>query len=158
MTDWRAEVTQWWGGDRVRMAFAVAPLTFPAILFLFTALTNPWPGALLLAAWMAVSFLPFSYLGALTVGVPVYRFLCARNLTAFWVAPAAGFVGGTVVVILFYLLVMIALGLYSSPIGDDVTVIALLQGAFLMGGLPGAVIGTVVWLIARPDRENFLAK
>ena len=154
MTHWRDEMTAWWGGDRVRFAFGVAPLAFPAITFLLVALTGPWPGALLLAAWAAVSAVPWSYLGTLLVGVPVYRFLCARNLTAFWMAPVAGFIAGTAVTIFFYFLVMVTLFLHLSPIDKDTTVFALLPGSFLIGGLPGATIGTIVWLIARPDRPT----
>jgi hypothetical protein len=154
MNHWHDEVMAWWGGERVRFAFIVAPLAFPAVMALLFALTNPWPDALLFAPWVAVSYLPLSYIAVLAVGVPVYRFLCARNLTAFWVAPVAGFVAGTAACITLFFLAVVTLGFHLSPIGKDLTVITVLPGAFLIGGLPGAAIGTIVWLIARPDRQS----
>jgi hypothetical protein len=152
MDTWRDEVTKWWGGDQVRLAFIIAPLAFPALIFLWAALTSPWPGALLVAIWAAVNSLPLTYIGTLAVGVPMYRFLCARNLTTFWIAAAAGFVGGTVVSTIVFLLVVVTLRLPPSLFGEDVTVSTLLLNIVLIGGLPGATIGTSVWLIARPDR------
>ena len=99
-------------------------------------------------------WLPISYIATLLVGVPVYRFLCARNFTAFWMAPAAGFISGTAVIIVSYFLVMVILRLHLSPMDKDTTILTVLPGALLMGGLPGAASGAIVWLIARPDRQS----
>jgi hypothetical protein len=151
MDRWRDEITAWWGGDRVPLAFGVAPLVCPFVVLLGTALTDPSPMSLLGAVFAGLSLLPFVYIGTLLFGVPVYRFLCSRHLTAFWLAPIAGFVAGTGAFIFFVLLVAISLGVYSSL--DKLTTLGgLLLGSFFFGGLLGAPIAMIVWLIARPDR------
>src|SRR5215203_3115381 len=132
MNQWRDEINAWWGGERVRLAFGVAPLAVPTITSLVTALTSPLPGAVLTAVFTFFYSLPFSYFGTLLVGVPVYRFLCARGWNAFWVAPVAGFISGAALVIFIVLLLTIIFGagLWSS--GDDgVAGVTLLPGWML---------------------------
>lgn len=153
MDRWRDETIAWWGGGRVRLAFAVAPLVCPVVVLLGTALSDPSPRSLLGAVLGGVSVLPLAYIATLLFGVSVYRFLCSRHLTAFWVAPIAGFVAGTGALFFFYLLVAIGLGVYSSL--DKLTTLdGLLLGSFVFGGLLGSPIATIVWLIARPDRAT----
>lgn len=76
-----------------------------------------------------------------------------RPQTAFWMAPAAGFISGTAVINVSCFLVMVILRLHLSPMDKDTTILTVLPGALLMGGLPGAASGAIVWLIARPDRN-----
>jgi hypothetical protein len=155
MNQWRDETNAWWGGERVRVAFGVAPLAFPASMSIGVALTDTLPGTFLTAVFMFLHSLPYSYVGTLLVGVPVYRFLCARQWTAFWVAPVAGFISGAALSIFIVLLMTVIFSprLWSS--GDDgVAGVTLLPGWILFGGLPGAASGTIVWLIARPDRQQ----
>lgn len=135
----------------MRLAFAVAPLAVLIIALVGTALVEPSPMSLLGAVLTGVGLLPFVYTGTLLFGVPVYRFLYSRHLTAFWIAPIAGFAAGTAAFIFFFVLAAIILGVYSS-IDELTTLDGLLLGAFFFGGLLGASIGAIVWLIARPDR------
>jgi hypothetical protein len=133
------------------VAFLVAPLVCPVIILLGAVVAEPSPMSLLAALFLGVGLLPFLYIPTLLFGVPVYRFLCSRRLTAFWVAPIAGFVAGTAAFFFFFLLVAIGLGVYSSL--DKLTNLnGLLLGSFFFGGLFGISIATIVWLIARPDR------
>jgi hypothetical protein len=154
MSDWQDQVRAWWGSGRVRLAFGIAPLAFPAMASLLMAFVQSWPSALFLAIVTFLFWLPISYIATLLVGVPVYRFLCTRNFTAFWMAPAAGFISGTAVIIVSYFLVMVILRLHLSPMDKDTTILTVLPGALLMGGLPGAASGAIIWLIARPDRQS----
>jgi hypothetical protein len=95
MDRWRDETIEWWGGERVRLAFLVAPLVCPVIIMVWAVVAEPSLMSLLAGLFMGVGLLPFLYIPILLFGVPVYRFLCSRHLTAFWVAPIAGFVAGT---------------------------------------------------------------
>lgn len=160
MNNWEDQVIGWWGGERVRTAFLIAPLGFPAVMLIVMMLSDLPGGApakFLMAFLVGLYSLPLSYIGTLLVGVPTYRFLCARNLTAFWVAPAAGFIAGAVLSIIIFWLVTLVFGpvLFGY---EDTTGIARVSRLVLSGGLPGAINGTIVWLIARPDRQNLLAK
>jgi hypothetical protein len=93
-----------------------------------------------------------AYVFSFLLGVPAYLFLRARRLTDFWIAPAAGAIAAVVVWYAFAAFLAISLsGLsrLSSRLADpEVARIAI----FFM--LSGAVVGTIFWLIARPDRQS----
>jgi hypothetical protein len=77
------------------------------------------------------------YVGAFALGLPLYRYLQARNLTAFWIAPIVGFIIG----VMMWCATCALFGSLNLP------------EALKCGGLAGAVVGTILWLIARPDRQ-----
>jgi len=72
-----------------------------------------------------------AYASTFIIGAPVYLFLRARGLTAFWIAPAIGFAVGILV---------------TAPIFG-------MQLAATVVGPLGAAVGAVLWLIDRPDRR-----
>jgi hypothetical protein len=140
------------GRDSVRvvLAFCIAPLGYPAALTVLSAFRGFPPDAL---ASIALVNLPISYVGTLLVGVPTYRMLCARKLTAFWVAPIAGCVSGAALSVFTYLGVIFAFGNLSVS-GDGFGSLRGASGFAQTGGLGGAVVGILLWLIARPDRQS----
>ncbi len=116
---------------RTMAAFYVAPLAVPLITALYLASRGGPEGV---EATVVVVSALVAYAGTFALGVPLYLFLRVRNLTAFWIAPVFGFIVGAIVMFLL--------------VGRDVSP-ANLQ----FGGLCGAVVGTILWLIARPDRR-----
>jgi hypothetical protein len=114
------------------IAFYVAPLAVPLITGVyFASIGAPDPGQSLFVAGSAF----VAYVGTLVLGVPLYLFLRAQNVTAFVVALAFGLIAG---VIVMYVLV----GQHMS------------SGNLRFGGLSGAAVGAILWLIARPDRRT----
>jgi hypothetical protein len=140
----------WWNDVRTPIAFLAAPFAVPLIV----ALSVPAPDSrdtAAAAAAVSVSAL-VSYLGTFIFGVPTYLFLRARQLTAFWFAPVAGFIAGTTMWYLFFVLFGLSLG--SSSIGSAILDPSLLSSALGRIGPLGALVGTILWLIARPDRAR----
>jgi hypothetical protein len=140
----------WWDGGRVVLAFCVAPLGYPATMAVLSLLNGWPPSALPSIAW---SFLPISYVATTLIGVPLYRLLCVRNLTAFWIAPVAGFVVGASLSTFVYSLATFGFGLNLPLREGGVVSIKALAGLLQNGGLSGATVGVFLWLIARPDRD-----
>ena len=144
-------------GWRAFSAFLVAPLAVP-VLMVFMVLMAVRPSAEdmhVAITSTVVVYLPFGYVGTLLVGLPVYRFLYTRNLTAFWIAPVAGAVGGAAGIIVLYALTMLILGLdfsFGLKLLFGEASIATVARLCQAGGINGAVVGTLLWLIARPDR------
>jgi hypothetical protein len=132
------------------VAFCVAPLGYPATMVVSSALIGWPPSALASIFWV---FLPIGYAGTLLVGIPVYRFLLARNWTAFRVAPIVGFVAGASVCTAVYSAMTFSLGLNLPLREGGVATIRSLAGLIQTGGLCGAAVGILLWLIARPDRQ-----
>jgi hypothetical protein len=132
---------------RTAIAFLVAPLAVPllAALYLRTSLDDFGTGlALVFSAAVA-------YAGSFVLGLPIYRFLCARKLTAFWIAPVVGFIAGAAMMYATHALIALMLGGMSSvvsEIGDP----RAFSDAVRLGGASGAAVGMILWLIARPDR------
>lgn len=136
----------WWNDVRTPIAFLVAPFAVPLIV----ALSVPASGSHNTAAAAAVGVSALvSYFGAFVFGIPTYLLLRARKLTAFWIAPVAGFMAGAV---MWYLvLALLGLSLGSSSIGSALSDPSLLSNALGRIGPLGALVGTILWLIARPD-------
>jgi hypothetical protein len=138
---------------RTLIAFYVAPLAVPLIL-----LVHP---ATLAQYQYAVGFgVVVAYVGTFMLGMPIYIFLCARQLTTFWIAPIVGFAIGMVMWYVFFFLLMLALNAaISSAISSIVAGIfdgRIFLEALRIGGPAGAAVGIVLWLIARPDRRVLL--
>lgn len=91
------------------------------------------------------------YLGTVLLGPPVYLALRARKLTAFWIAPLAGFVVGVGMLCLFLIVLSLSFG---QNFGTALASLdsSQFKAAVAFGGLPGAAVGALLWLIARPDR------
>ena len=137
----------WWDNVRTPIAFLVAPFAVPLIV----AMLVPARGPQDTAAAIAVAVSAFvSYFGAFIFGVPGYLFLRARQLTAFWIAPVAGFIAGTMMLFVFFALLGLSLGNRGSGLADP----NLLSIALKATGPLGALVGTIIWLIARPDRPR----
>jgi hypothetical protein len=122
---------------RTAIAFVLAPLVVPLIWIAYSVGYDYWPAAsraefLIKGAPLLFVVTAFNaYAGTFIVGAPVYLFLRARALTAFWIAPAIGLAVGTLV---------------TAPISG-------MQLAATVVGPLGAAVGAVLWLIDRPDRE-----
>ena len=116
---------------RTMIAFSVAPLAVPLIATAYFASLGAPEGALLVI--LAVSVI-VAYGGTFVLGVPLYLFLRAQKATAFAIAPALGFLAGALV-----MCVLAGRSVSSANLG--------------FGGLSGAAVGAILWLIARPDRR-----
>jgi hypothetical protein len=120
---------------RTKLAFLLAPLALPLICVAYGLVWElpadaPLPELIRGVAFTAAILAAGAYLGIFILGAPIYFVLRGCNHTAFWIAPVAGFIaGGMMFVPLFGVLGM------------------------GMGGPPGALVATVFWLIARPDRQ-----
>jgi hypothetical protein len=102
---------------------------------------------------VAPTSLVLGYLGIILLGPPVYLALRALKLTAFWIAPLAGFAVGVGMLCLFLIMLPLNLGqnLATALASLDY---GLLKMAVEDGGPPGAAVGAILWLIARPDRQR----
>jgi hypothetical protein len=133
------------------IAFIVAALAIPALVagVFYRPMPNDSSYAFFLSIVAVISFIVVPVLG-----VPAYRFLQAKGWTAFWIAPLVGFVVATVV----WYVVQFLFGLLMVPdkayVLSSMTRINLLQGVLWPIGPIGAVVGSILWLIARPDRAK----
>jgi hypothetical protein len=143
MMEWWGELTSWWDSIRSWIAFAVAPLAIPIVMgWIAEFYSAPEDDRGLIGLIVTISLI-FSYLATFLIGLPLYLVLRAYKLTSFWLAPVVGgIVGGILNITVVRMMIF--------NFGFD---IAALPGAFLIGGLEGASVGTILWLIARPDRQ-----
>jgi hypothetical protein len=140
----------WWDDARTPIAFLVSPLAAPVMTAwnLHPPLNDVGGGiGLVVSAFVA-------YVGVFALGLPTYRYLLARKLTAFWIAPMVGFIAGTIMMYVVYVLFALALGYSLSTATSDITDSAALRDALRFGGTSGAAVGAILWLIARPDRPT----
>lgn len=122
-----------WNAQRTPIAFLLAPLAVPLIWTVYVASSAPngstSPGLAFQGFFLVFSISALcTYIGVIVFGVPIYLFLRAYGLTAFWIAPVVGFMAGALMLSIFG----------ATP-------------ALMVGGPLGAVVGTILWLIARPD-------
>jgi hypothetical protein len=144
----------WWDNIRTPIAFLVAPFVVPLIVAVFVLAVGPKDtAAAVVVAFSAVSAF-VSYFGAFIFGVPTYLFLRARPLTAFWIAPVAGFIAGAVMLYVFFALFWLSLGNGPSAVGSALADSNSSSIALKVTGPFGALVGTILWLIARPDRRT----
>lgn len=144
------EPKAWWEGRRGLIAFAVAPLAAPLVVSMkFGFAGAPDPVILLVARISLV----LGYLGTVLFGPPIYLLLRSVKLTAFWPAPLAGFAVGVGMMCLFLIGLPLSFGrnLAVALASFDY---ALFKEAVEYGGTPGAAVGALLWLIARPDRQQ----
>ena len=139
---------------RTAFAFLVAPLWVPAVTALFAAPAFPHPEQ---RHWIYITTIVgaiFSYGGVLAFGIPAFLILRARKLTAFWIAPLIGFGVGAGTGLIFYILFALSLGNSLTFIWHELGSNPAVFTKFLLPtGALGALVGTTLWLIARPDRE-----
>jgi hypothetical protein len=121
----------WWNDVRTPIAFLVAPAAVPLIFVAYSTFTGQPDAA---DAFLFGGSLIVSYGATWAIGVPLYLFLRAQKVTTFVIAPALGFILGAA-------MMYVLLGRHMS------------SGNLQFGGLSGAVVGTILWLIARPDRQ-----
>jgi hypothetical protein len=141
MMEWWRELTSWWNSVRSWIAFAVAPLAIPVVLGWVARLDGASRDE---SALIVTISLIVSYLATFLIGLPLYLLLRAYRLTSFWLAPVVGgIVGG-----------ILNITVVSKMIFNFDFNIATLPGSFLIGALEGASVGTILWLIARPDRVS----
>ena len=148
-------------------AFLLAPLIVPLLMGVIALpLLRDVPCLYALGLLMAAAV---SYVGAALAGAPAYAALRSVGWTAFWIAPVVGFVFGVIAAIglsavlpavlqsgtLSYILTKL------PDIGDVVINCNVQIGSTIIEGPPfeligpgilGALVGTVLWLIGRPDR------
>jgi hypothetical protein len=139
---------------RTATAFAIAPLWVPLLaapVFRFYVWPDPAQ-----VHWVAIGTIisaTFAYVGCVVLGLPLFRWLIARGLVSFWIAPFAGFVIGVVTWLLF-------MACFALMLGEGAQGVALaladapkhLRFLLLPAGV-GALVGATIWLIARPDRQ-----
>jgi hypothetical protein len=142
-------------------AFLLAPLTVPllmsalALQILREVPYLYWFGLLIAAA--------ASYVGAILVGAPAYVTLRLRGLTAFWLAPLIGSMAGVIMALAFAEIFPLALesGILTAVVqvfangahwGEVIIVKPNAMEALVGPAILGALVGTVLWLIGRPDR------
>jgi hypothetical protein len=128
-----------WSAIRVHAAFLVAPFGAPIVIMLFAVpelFQNPESLSQNLSLFALIAGYSFvtAYLVTLSVGVVLFHILRELKLTQFWIAPAIG-------AILPVILVSIIIEPPSASL-------------ILLVSLPGAAVGAILWLIARPDRQQ----
>jgi hypothetical protein len=134
-----------WDILRVAIAFLVAPLACPLIFYLYavTAVSLPSDDPSLyknLLMFLVGGSTLGVYFYVIVLGIPIYLSMRHYNLTSFWLAPLVGYIAGAVSILL--------IGMprpFSNP--------ELTAMAFKACGPIGAVVCTIFWLIARPDRR-----
>lgn len=142
-------------------AFVLAPLTVPllmsalALQILREVPYLYWFGLLIAAA--------AAYAGAILVGAPAYVTLRLRGLTTFWLAPLIGSMAGVTMALALAVIFPLALesGILTSLVqvfangahwGEVIIVKPNSTEALIGPATLGALVGTVLWLVGRPDR------
>jgi len=140
-----------WSAIRVPVAFLVAPLGAPIVIVLFVVpelLQYPesffqnlrslfqTPLFVLIVGYSFV----IAYLVTLSVGVLLFRILRKLKLTQFWIAPAVGCITPVILI--------------SIIVGPSFIMGLRPASVTFVVCLPGAAVGAILWLIARPDRVS----
>jgi hypothetical protein len=131
------------------IAFLVAPLVVP--LFLLPSLYSGMPDRF----WFAVTLIMAAiaaYAGTFFFGLPAYLFLRARKWTSFWIAPVLGFIAGSLAYCVLVVLFAVSLGNRLSSVMAGFSNVNGLRDLLWPIGPQGALVGALLWLIARPDR------
>jgi hypothetical protein len=139
--------------SRTALAFLVAPLWVPAVSTLLAVGTFPYAGQLGIPI-IAIIAAIFAYAGTAMLGWPTFLILRARGHTAFWFAPALGFVVGAITWTIFMILLGLFLGNSWSFVTHDIVNNPAQRLIFPSTGALGATVGATLWLIARPDQER----
>ena len=137
--------------ERAMLAFLFAPLVVPAMWLAYFLIAFPLRGpgpvgpALAGLFLFASLFASYAYLGTFLLGLPLYLLARARGWTAIWTAALGGFIAGA--------LLIFATLTSGKPFGPAITTGGTML-ALVLGGPAGAAVGTVLWLIARPDLRD----
>jgi hypothetical protein len=131
MNHWSDELAAWWDDVRHWMAFSIAPLAVPFIMVVTIAFDGASQSEISLIALFS---LLLGYIGTLVFGLPLYLLLRAYGHTDFWLAPIIGFIAGLAMMYLVH---------------SWLAVVPL-----AIAGPSGAVVGALLWLIGRPDRQR----
>jgi hypothetical protein len=134
----------WWDEARTPVAFIVSPLAVPLVI---AWLLRSSLGDVFSTVAMVVGMF-MAYVGGFALGLPIYRYLQAREAMTFWLAPIIGFTIGVIMTYVVYLIV--GLPFPGAILADDSAV----RDAYRLGGIPGAIVGVLIWLIGRPDRSK----
>lgn len=136
---------------RPLVAFLFAPAWLFAVL---VPVLYAWlfRGEAAMATLWLLLVMIFVYGGMALLGLPAYRFLSRRGITAWWGAAATGFAAGALTWIAFVI---------CSALPHDHSlrlILANLRGfgsllVIMANGILGLGIGAAFWLIARPDRR-----
>jgi hypothetical protein len=156
---------------RTSAAFVFAPLVVPALWVAYMAFemygnNSPYPPPLLLlySATAVISAI-VAYSGTVVFGVPIYLWLRIKRRTGFALAPLAGFGAGVVAMLLLLVWteatthITMLVPAPGRPPGSTELVQSSWSWAgaleaLVEGGLSGAVVAVVLWLIDRPDRRG----
>ena len=130
---------------RVVVAFLVAPLVVPIFAGIYFRGLLAHPDLVVMVLCLSTIT---AYAGTQLLGVPTYFLLRSRNWTAFWLAPLLGFIAGGLTWWLFSGVILMGESLRFEPVWN----LGELMDAFWPFGPVGAVVGGVLWFIARPDR------
>lgn len=141
----------WWDNTRGVIAFGVAPLAAPLMVYLL-AHADIWSSREI-NMFVGIA-LPFSYIGTVVFGLPLYLLLRKCRLTGFGWAATVGFVIGLAAVYLLDALFVASLGYDAAGIGAQLKRPEIFAWAVMYGGLSGIAVGAALWLIARPDRRT----
>lgn len=148
----------WRGNERIPLAVLVAPLAVPLLLGIqsayHTIVDDDAVQTDSLLIFLGIVAL-VAYADVIIFGVPAYLFLRACKLTAFWIAPVAGFLVGAIADSVFGVLVLPSL--LPAPVVVALGPVApanVLLRALTFSGALGAVVGAIFWLIARPVRRT----
>ena len=131
------------------IAFLVAPLVVP--LFLLPSLYSGMPDKF----WFAVTLIVATITAYAGTFFLAFRRICscgARRWTAFWIAPILGFIAGSLAYCVFVVLFGLSLGSSLSSVMAGFSNVSGLRDLLWPIGPEGAVVGSLLWLIARPDR------
>ena len=139
--------------SRAALAFLVAPLWVPAAAKLLAVGTFPSAERLGIPLITFIAAI-FAYAGTAMLGWPAFLILRARGHTAFWFAPALGFVVGVITWAIFMILLGLFLGNSWNFVTHDMVNNPAQRLFFPSTGALGATVGATLWLIARPDRER----
>lgn len=134
---------------REAIAVFISPLVVPLLLL-------PWllSGQLALG-WILTSMVIaalVSYTGTFALGIPSYRFLKSRGLTAAWIACVLGFIIGALMWLVFSVLFPLSLDQGLAGVQFGLTDMHTLRGFVWPGGVLGMIVGVLFWIIARPDQ------
>jgi hypothetical protein len=98
----------------------------------------------------------FAYIGAVALGAPAFLILRARNHTALWIAIILGFGIGGAMWFIFAVLFGFSLGNSFDFVWREAVKLSN-WWAMLIPGTLGPIVGTTLWLIARPDRARVIS-
>jgi hypothetical protein len=132
----------WWDDAKTPIAFLIAPLAVPLVTvwILSAPLDGLDRGTTLIVSTFA------AYLGVF-LALPVYLYLRGREEMTFLLAPIIGFAMGVITAYVVYFLFGYTL---IGSLADSI----VRRDAFGFGGPSAAVVGAILWLIARPDRPE----